>query len=116
MDDYQKTLTTIIQKYMVILGPYLTLKQVREIKGITVDDSGQVTAVPGDNKIISQQFVERFMKISEPIGKRQLKPLIDQFLIGQNPAAQPVVNTTTPVQNQNQNQNQETTNHDAAAK
>ena len=62
--DYRKLLTEVIQKQIIILGPAITLAQVKKIQGITMRDDGTVTAVSGSTEEINKKLIEEFAKVS----------------------------------------------------
>lgn len=91
--EYQKLLTEVIRKQIVILGPAITLAKARNVSGLTVSDDGTVTAISGNPQVITQQLVEQFMELSGLIVKKTMEPLLSNY---PELAASPVVSTTSP--------------------
>lgn len=77
--DYQKLLTDVIKKQIVILGPDITLAKARNVKGLTITDDGTVTAIAGNPQLITQQLVEQFMELSGLIVKKTMEPLLANY-------------------------------------
>ena len=50
--QYEKMLTDLIQKQMVVLGPNIALDKARKITGLTVADDGTVSNVQGDPQLV----------------------------------------------------------------
>ena len=90
--DYKKLLTEAIQKYMVILGPQITMMKVRNITGMTVSSEGIVTALSDSPQNVVTHFLEQFRDLSAPLVKKSMKPLLS--LIGTS--AQEASSQTTP--------------------
>lgn len=93
--DYQKLLTEVIKKQIVILGPDITLVKARNVPGLTVADDGTVTAISGDPQLLTQKLVEQFMELSGLIVKKTMEPLLGMSGSVQTPAAAMPV-TATP--------------------
>ena len=77
--EYQKLLTEVIKKQIVILGPAITLAKARNVQGLTISDDGTVTALNGNPQLITQQLVEQFMELSGLIVKKTMEPLLANF-------------------------------------
>jgi hypothetical protein len=77
--EYQKLLTEVIRKQIVILGPSITLAKARNVTGLTVSDDGTVTAINGNPQLITQQLVEQFMELSGLIVKKTMEPLLANY-------------------------------------
>ncbi len=77
--DYKKLLTEVIQKQMVILGPTITLAKARNVKGLTVDDNGNVTQIDGQPQELIQRLVDQFVQLSGLIVKKTMEPLLSEF-------------------------------------
>lgn len=75
-NDYQKLLTEVIKKQIVILGPDITLAKARNVQGLTIADDGTVTQITGDPGQITQKLVEQFMELSGLIVKKTMEPLL----------------------------------------
>lgn len=74
--DYKTLLTQVIQKQMVILGPTITLAKARNVKGLTVDDNGIVTAINGQPQLLIQELIDQFVQLSGLIVKKTMEPLL----------------------------------------
>lgn len=85
--DYQKLLSEVIKKQIVILGPDITLAKARNVKGLTISDDGTVTAISGSPQVLTQQLVEQFMELSGLIVKKTMEPLLANYPDGIKDAA-----------------------------
>lgn len=86
--DYQKVLTEVLQKQIIILGPTITLAKARNVAGLQVDDTGQVTALTGEGHAVSVKLLEQFRELSPLLVKKTMRPLLNIILYSQQPAAQ----------------------------
>ena len=77
--DYKKLLTEVIQKQMVVLGPSITLAKARNVKGLTVADDGQVTAIQGAPQVLIQGLIDQFVQLSGLIVKKTMEPLLSVY-------------------------------------
>lgn len=119
--DYQKLLSEVIKKQIVILGPDITLTKARNVAGLTIADDGSVTQITGNPGEITQKLIEQFMELSGLIVKKTMEPLLAIFPDGitvvsppppptaAEPPAEPVTQTpqpsAEPVQENQTNQN-----------
>lgn len=97
--DYQKLITEVIKKQMVILGPDITLAKARNVQGLTVADDGSVTALSGNPQELIQKLVEQFVELSGMIVKKTMEPLLSNF-----PGLSITASATDAVQDAIQNQ------------
>ena len=115
--DYQKVLTEVLQKQIVILGPAITLVKARNVEGVNIDDTGRVTSLEGDPHALSVKVLEQFRELSPLLVKKTMRPLLSAILYSASPATipQPTQQSATPITNsahpdgtkQEQAQNQE---------
>lgn len=96
--DYQKLITDVIKKQIVILGPDITLAKARNVKGLTVSDDGTVTAITGSPQVITQALIEQFMELSGEIVKKTMEPLLANYPDGMLPGANQTVQQAQPTQ------------------
>jgi hypothetical protein len=92
--DYQKVLTEVLQKQIVILGPAITLVKARNVEGVHIDDSGRVTSLDGDPHALSVKVLEQFRELSPLLVKKTMRPLLSAILYSSNTtpsAPQPVI-------------------------
>lgn len=89
--DYKKLLTEVIQKQMVILGPGITLAKARNVKGLSVNDSGIVTEIQGPPQELIQGLIDQFVQLSGLIVRKTMEPLLSGYPDG-------VANLSRPLQ------------------
>jgi len=80
LDLYQQLMTEIIQKQAVILGPQIAILKARNVQGITVDDTGRVSAISGANpQEIVQRLVDEYVSLSGEIVRKAMEPLLGKY-------------------------------------
>lgn len=77
--DYKKLLSEIIKRQIVILGPDITLAKARNIKGLRVENDGNVTKIEGNPQELIQKLVEQFVQLSGLIVKKSMEPILNEF-------------------------------------
>jgi hypothetical protein len=73
---YQKLLTEVIKKEILILGPAISLAKARNVKGLTISEDGTVTAISGNPQELTQQLIDQFMELSSLIVKKTMEPIL----------------------------------------
>ncbi len=98
--DFRKLLTDVIQKQIVILGPFITLAKARNVKGLTIADDGTVTAIEGNSQQLTQALIDQFMELSGLIVKKTMEPLLAGVpgVTAEAPTQQPLPQAPLPVQ------------------
>lgn len=77
--DYLKVFSELIKKQMMVLGPQITLLKVRNIPGIEVTDTGNVTGVKGDPQQLFQQIIDQFVDLSGEIVKKTMESIMSFY-------------------------------------
>ena len=77
--DYKNLLTDLIKKQMVMLGPSVALSKARKVIGLTVDDSGQVSAISGDPQEALKALAGEYMALSGQIAQMTLDSLLEKY-------------------------------------
>ncbi len=77
--EYQKLLSDVIKKQIIILGPTITITKARNVPGLTVQDDGTVNAISGNPQEITQHLIEQFMELSGLIVKKTMEPLLASY-------------------------------------
>ena len=93
--DYKNLITELIKKQIVVLGPFITLAKARNVKGLTVDDSGTVTAVSAPPQEVIQGLIDQFVQLSGLIVKKTMEPLLANYPDGIN--LNPTPQQTPPI-------------------
>lgn len=74
--QYQKLLTEVIKKQIIILGPSITLAKARNVRGLTVSEDGTVTAISGNPQELTRELIDQFMELSSLIVKETIEPVL----------------------------------------
>lgn len=77
--DYQSLLSDLIKKQMVMLGPAVALSKARKVAGLTVSDSGQVSAISGDPQEALKALAGEYMALSGQIAQMTLDSLLEKY-------------------------------------
>ena len=77
--DFEKLLTDVIKKQIIVLGPDITLAKARNVKGLTIADDGTVTNITGNPKELVQDLVDQFVQLSGLIVKKTMEPLLANY-------------------------------------
>jgi len=77
--QYEKMLTDLIQKQMVVLGPNIALDKARKITGLTVADDGTVSNVQGDPQLVLKGVANEYMALSGQIAQMTLNTLLEKY-------------------------------------
>lgn len=74
--DNKKLFTELIKKQIVILGPDITIAKVRNVKGIEVNQDGEVTRLEGDPQMLLQEVIGQFVELSGLIVKKTMESIL----------------------------------------
>jgi hypothetical protein len=73
---YQKLLTEVIKKEILVLGPAISLAKARNVKGLTISEDGTVTAISGNPQELTRELIDQFMELSGLIVKKTMEPIL----------------------------------------
>ena len=77
MASYDELMTAVVKRQVAIIGQKIAINKAKEVKGITVDDSGNVS---GGNKAKLESLVEKYKGIAGGVAvlfaKKAIKPLL----------------------------------------
>jgi hypothetical protein len=77
--DYKSLLSEIIAKQIVILGPNIAVLKARNVSGLTVSDSGEVTEIKGDAQESLKKLVDEYVNLSGEIVKNALSSVFAKY-------------------------------------
>lgn len=78
-EDYLALLSDLIKKQMIMLGPQIAISKARKVQALTVDNSGQVTAITGDAQLALKELANAFMTLSGQIATTTLESLLEKY-------------------------------------
>lgn len=78
-EQYKSLLTEIIAKQAVILGPDIAILKARNVKDLTVDNSGRVTDIVGDSKEVLRKLINEYVELSGQIVKNALGSIFEKY-------------------------------------
>ncbi len=76
---YKKFLTELVRRHMVIFGPSIALDIAKSVNGLTIDSTGDVTAIADSPMVVMQKVVTLYQELSEPVVLLQFRLLLDQY-------------------------------------
>lgn len=79
VQTYKKFLTEFVRRHMVIFGTNIAREIASSVTGMTVDETGEVTAIKGSPVAALQKLVSQYQELSEPVVFLQLKLLLDKY-------------------------------------
>ncbi len=79
--QYKKFLTELVRRHMVIFGANIAREIAASIPGLTVDETGEVTAITGQPLGALQKMISRYQELSEPVVLLQLRLLLTSMRI-----------------------------------
>ncbi len=78
-NDYRVIISEVIKKQMIILGPEITLSRTRNVKGLKVDDSGEVLEISGPPQELIQELINQFVQLSGLIVQKTMEPILASY-------------------------------------
>lgn len=78
-DDYKQMLTEIIKKQIVILGPQIAVLKARNVPGLKVSDSGEVTDVLDSEQVVLQKLIDIYVALSGEIVKNAVNSIFEKY-------------------------------------
>ena len=78
-EDYKKLISEIIHKQIDILGPEIAIRKARNVPGIEMTDSGEVTGLSADPQETAQSLVDEYIALSGEIVKNILGPVFAKY-------------------------------------
>jgi len=78
-DDYKQMLTEIIKKQIVILGPQIAVLKARNVPGLKVSDSGEVTDVSDSEQVVLQKLIDIYVALSGEIVKNAVNSIFEKY-------------------------------------
>ena len=79
VQTYKKFLTELVRRHMVIFGTNIGREIAGSIPSLTVDQTGEVTAINGSPVEAVQKLVSKYQELSEPVVFLQLRLLLDKY-------------------------------------
>ena len=76
---YKKFLTEFVRRHMVIFGTHIAREIASSVDGLSVDETGEVTAISGAPVMALQKLVSKYQELSEPVVFLQLRLLLDKY-------------------------------------
>ena len=78
-EEYKKIFGEIIQKQAVILGPQIAVLKARNVPGLSVSDSGQVTDIAGNEQMMLHRLIDEYVALSGEIVKNAVNSVFDKY-------------------------------------
>lgn len=78
-EQYQKLLSDVIKKQMVILGPSVALGTARKNGNLVISDDGTVVGINGDPKQAMHDLAAVYMTLSGQISQNIFNSILDNY-------------------------------------
>lgn len=78
-EQYKELLTEIVKKQIVILGPDIAVLKARNIKELTIENDGSVSAISGDPQQILQKLIDEYVSLSGLIVKNIVGIIMSKY-------------------------------------
>lgn len=79
IQTYKKFLTELVRRHMVIFGPNIACDIAQSVGGLTVDSTGEVSAIAGLPVGVVQKLSALYQELSAPVALLQFRLLLDQY-------------------------------------
>ena len=76
---YKKFLTELVRRHMVIFGPNIARDIANSTSGLTIDNTGEVTAITESPIVVVQKVITLYQELSEPVALLQFRLLLDKY-------------------------------------
>lgn len=103
--DYQKVITEILQKQIIILGPEITLIKARNVQGLKIANNGRVVSMEGNGHALSVKILEEFRELSPLMVKKTMRPLLNAILY--SPTGKTDTTIKTPLDQKEESKSEE---------
>jgi len=77
--QYIAIISEIIARQSIILGPNMAILKARSVPELTVNDSGVVTDIKGDENTVLQKLVNAYVELSGMIVKNALGSIFEKY-------------------------------------
>jgi len=78
-EDYKRMLSDIIKKQIVILGPEIAILKARNVRGLTVDNDGNVTNISDNEQDVLQNLIDEYVALSGEIVKNAVNSIFAKY-------------------------------------
>ena len=78
-EEYKKIFSEIIQKQAVILGPQIAVLKARNVPGVIVSDTGEVTEISGNEQLLLHQLIDQYVALSGEIVKNAVNSVFEKY-------------------------------------
>jgi len=69
----------LIRRHMLILGPNIARDVAFQVQGLSVDSSGDVSGISGDQLLITKDLIGGYMNLSAPVTQLIAYQLLEQY-------------------------------------
>jgi hypothetical protein len=77
--EYKQAIQEIIEHQIKVLGPQIALAKVGKIKGLVINDKGEVLELNREHSLILQDLVNEYSKLSGLVFKAVMSPIIKKY-------------------------------------
>lgn len=77
--EYKNLINDIIAKEILVLGRDIVLLKAANVEGLSLDSSGKVARISGDEKQVLQKLIDEYIALSGEIVKNILTPVFAKY-------------------------------------
>ena len=78
-EQYKHLMAEIIARQSVILGPEMAIMRARGVKGLSVDERGEVEDIQGEPKEALQRLIDQYVELSGQIVRATLGSIFQKY-------------------------------------
>ena len=78
-EEYKQILSEIIKKQAIILGPQIAVLKAKNVPGLSVLESGEVTQVSGDPGQALQKLIDEYVSLSGEIVRNAVSSVFAKY-------------------------------------
>jgi hypothetical protein len=78
-EEYKRLINEIISRQSIILGPEIAIMRARGVKGLTVNETGEVTNIEGVAKDVLQKLIDQYVELSGQIVRATLGSIFKKY-------------------------------------
>lgn len=78
-EEYKNLINEIISRQSIILGPEIAIMRARGVKGLAINEKGEVTTIEGTPKEVLQKLIDQYVELSGQIVRATLGSIFKKY-------------------------------------
>lgn len=79
IQKYKRFLSDLIRRHMLILGPNIARDVAFGVEGLSIDSSGDVSDIKGDQLLVMQDLIAGYTNLCAPVTQLITYQLLEQY-------------------------------------